>query len=481
MRAFSNIPEAVSTDLLLWQKPSTDISVENTYELKVYPRETFSGNAPASFTVPPQPQGMLQGIDIVTKFNIFKGDTKAELYEEVSIINNFTNSLWGLVEVKVSDRVDLMQSMRNAYAYTSYFDTILNTDPNRLDKLRKDQIFVMDTGVTKEDADDVSFTGIDVDHNSVNFDNIDTYVDEGEDAADGTTDEAVKKRKKLVRLQQNIAGIKRRRATFEETTVVSKLHCPLFNTHKVLPTNMDIHVSLTKNLDKFLILSAEDVYKVKISDVYLIARYLRPSNVFLNLVEERLANEAAPYFISKPEIIVKPVGTQGKHIRLNNLFTDNKIPHHAFFCLQFSQDFEGNYSGNPFAFLPMNRFQIHLDGKPYFADPLTTEPYTSNGKVVYDKSGSFLRQLYSSIGKSDRGACLIDSLNYQQNFIVGVSFQPGRSGESLHGFLSPQLVSSTNLEIDLQDTYKKDIVLIIYAVYDRMVKIHGDRSVEVVE
>ena len=129
----------------------------------------------------------------------------------------------------------------------------------------------------------------------------------------------------------------------------------------------------------------------------------------------------------------------------------------------------------------MNRFQIHLDGKPYFADPLTTEPYTSNGKVVYDKSGSFLRQLYSSIGKSDRGACLIDSLNYQQNFIVGVSFQPGRSGESLHGFLSPQLVSSTNLEIDLQDTYKKDIVLIIYAVYDRMVKIHGDRSVEVVE
>ena len=476
MRTFRNIPEAVSTDLLLWQKPSTDVSIDNTYELKIYPREVFHGNAPANFSIPPQPQGMLQGVDIVTSFELYNGDTKAANTDNVSIINNFTNSLWGLVDVKVSDRVDIMQSMRNSYAYTTYFDTILNTDPNRLDKLRKDQIFIMDSGVSKADADDVTFAGITEDY-GIDYDDLDVYVDEGGEVEEG---EAVQK-KKIARQAQNVAGIKRRRATFEEATVVSKLHCPLLNTHKVLPTNMNVFVSLTKNEDKFLILSAASTYSVKVTDVYLIARYLRPSEVFLNPVEERLAKEAAPYFTTKPEIIVKPVGSQGKHIRMNNLFTDNKIPNHAFFALQFTQDFEGSYSGNPFAFLPMTRFQIHLDGKPYFADPISTEPYSSNGKSVYDKHGKFLRQLYSSIGKSDRGACLINSLNFQQNFIVGVSFQPGRNGESLHGYLSPQLVSSTNLEIDLQEAHKKDVVLIIYAVYDRLVKIHGDRSVEIIE
>ena len=478
MRTFKNLPEAISTDLLLWQKPSTNISIDNTYELKVYPRETFSGNAPASFTVPPQPQGMLQGIDIITKFELRKGSERAPKSENLSIINNFTNSLWGLVQVKVSDRVDIMQSMRNSYAYMSYFDTVLNTDPNRLDNLRKDQIFVMDSGITKEDADDVTFAGISKDY-GINYDDIDIYVDAGVAAGEGQAAQ----RSKIARQAENVSGIKRRRATFEETTVVSKLHCPLFNTHKVLPSNMDINISLTKNLDKFLILANTDTddYSVKITDVYLIARYLRPSDVFLNLVEERLANEAAPYYISKPEIIVKPVGSQGQHIRLNNLFPDNKIPHHAFFCLQFTNHFEGSFKGNPFAFLPIERFQIHLDGKPYFADPITAETYQSNGKTIFDKSGSFLRQLYASIGKSERGTCLVNSLNFQQNFIVGVSFQPGRNGETMHGYLSPQVVSSTNLEIDTNKSYKSDIVLIIYAVYDRLVKIHGDRSIEIVE
>eukprot|EP00116_Pleurobrachia_bachei_P006055 sb/3466317/ len=343
---------------------------------------------------------MLQGIDIVTKFEIHKGTVKAPITENVSIINNFTNSLWGLVEVKVSDRVDIMQSMRNSYAYMTYFDTVLNTDPNRLDNLRKDQIFVMDSGITKEDANDVTFAGISRDY-GINYDDLDIYIDEGAEPAEGQE----KQKSKIARYAENVSGIKRRRATFEETTVVSKLRCPLLNTHKVLPSNMNINISLTKNLDKFLILADTDTddFSVKITDVHLIARYLRPSDVFLSLVEERLAEEAAPYYITKPEIIVKPVGSQGQHIRLNNLFPDNKIPHHAFFCLQFTEDFEGRFKGNPFAFLPMERFQIHLDGKPYFADPLTTETYASNGKTIFDKVdyfyGSFMLVLVKVNGE----------------------------------------------------------------------------------
>ena len=106
MRTFRNIPEAVSTDLLLWQKPSTDVSIDNTYELKIYPREVFHGNAPANFSIPPQPQGMLQGVDIVTSFELYNGDTKAANTDNVSIINNFTN-LYHFVRISLISSIAL--------------------------------------------------------------------------------------------------------------------------------------------------------------------------------------------------------------------------------------------------------------------------------------------------------------------------------------------------------------------------------------
>ena len=478
MKVYSNTTEAVSTELLLWQKPSTNVSIDDTYDLKIYPRESVSKNAPVSFVLAPQQQGMLRNIDVITELNLKKDGEDVPIADQVTPVNNIANAIWGLVNIKISDRVDIMQSMRNSYAYTTYFDTVLNVDPNRLDILRKEQMFIMDSGLSKEDADDTTLTGLNNSY-GLDYDDVETYIDtETEVKTEGGES---KQKSKIARYAANLAGLRRRRAMLDGRVVRTKLHCPLFNSHKALPPNMDIRITLTKNLDKFLLLAnSEEDYTLDIKSVYLTATYIRPSQVFLNLLEERLAKEAAPYYVTKPELIVKPVG-QEKFIRLNNLFLNNRIPHHAFFCLQYSKHFDGSYSGNPFAFVPFTSFQLHLDGKPYFPTPLSTTPYTSRGKSVYDKDGHFLSQLYSSIGKKDRGVCLIDSSNFNQNFIVGVCMQTEQNGETAHGYLSPQRFASTNLEIELHAAETDDLVLIIYAIYDRLIKISGDRSIEIVE
>ena len=442
MKTFKGLNEAISTELLLWKRPSTRVAVEDCYTIKVYPLTSIL-NGPITFDIPPQQTGMLWDIDIHTTFAVMNGKSEISKEDNVSIINNVANAMWELVEVTLADRVDIMQSMRNSYAYQSYFNIVLNTHPDRSDYLFETQLFKMDSGQTKGDSETLEF------------------ISEEDDAI---KNEGASERTK--RIQSS-----------DEISVSSKLHCPLITSYKALPPNLPVKITLTKNGDDFLLLAPKTGYTVKLSEVYLKVKFIKPIPKILSLIEERLAKEAAPYHISKPELIVRPITQTGRVFRMNHIFT-GKLPHHAFFCVQKSDDFDGKISTNPFAFVPFNKFQLHIDGKPYFSDALESKP--KNGK--YTNNAEYLNQLYESLGLDIKGQCLITSKNFEQNFIVGVSLAKDRVGITPHGYISPQYESSTQLEIDLgSENSTEGLILIVYAVYDRLVKIHGDRSVEIIE
>ena len=44
-----------------------------------------------------------------------------------------------------------------------------------------------------------------------------------------------------------------------------------------------------------------------IEECYLFATYVSPHDAFLEQIDHRLKLEPAPYFISKPELIIKPI------------------------------------------------------------------------------------------------------------------------------------------------------------------------------
>eukprot|EP00116_Pleurobrachia_bachei_P005573 sb/3465835/ len=369
-----------------------------------------------------------------------KGNSEITSEDNISVINNIANAMWELVEVTLADRVDIMQSMRNSYAYQSYFNTVLNTHPDRSDYLFQAQLFKMDSGQTKSDSETLEFTG------------------------ENIKNQAASERSKKIK-------------TSDEVSVSSKLHCPLVTSYKALPPNLPVKITLTKSGDNFLLLSAKPGYTIKLSEVFLKVKFIKPVPKILSLIEERLATEAAPYHISKPELIVRPITQTGRVFRMNHIFT-GKLPHHAFFCVQKSDDFDGKINTNPFAFVPFNKFQLYIDGKPYFSDALESKP--TNGR--YTNNADYLNQLYESLGLDIKGQCLITSENFEQNFIVGISLAKDRIGITPHGYISPQYESSTQLEIDLgSESTTEGLILIVYAVYDRLVKIHGDRSVEIIE
>lgn len=529
MAKFINSGDSIPSSLLLWNDIPTQTSIEGTYDLKVWPVTSMLNGGPLHFNIPPQPKGLLSDIHIVTKLKIQQnGQDITTPKRDVSIINNLANCLWGEVSVLCAERTELCQSMKNAYAYQTFFNHALNSASDRKDFLLYNEAFLMDSGTSKQSEENLrTFWKWDVTK--------DYLVKIGEDdIPEGSTEELEKNKKmeslwrrkcddqfnyQIATLQNKhleLEGVNRKidldnrlyhpeawiptnansaastRSMLinkgQSLTLNSRFQHPLFNTSKCLPTNMKIRISLSKNRDEILLLCNDDAgYAIVLEDCYLNVTYYRVREEILNLMEQRIANDAAVYFISKPQINVRPITSSSRFIRMTDIFSE-KIPPYAFFALQRSTDFEGKFSSNCFTFVPFKTFQFYLNGTPYFSDSLEVETVTTlrSGDrtyhdYIYKDFGEYMRQLYRTIGRDSKGDCLIDSSNFQLNFMVGMSFGADRSNLT-DRHLNLQEKASTYLEIDMGiEDVPDDLVLIVYALFDRQIQIDVNRMLKIVE
>ena len=77
---------------------------------------------------------------------------------------------------------------------------------------------------------------------------------------------------------------------------------------------MRIRITLTLNTNAFLLLTENEGYSIHIESCYLRASYVEPHEAFLKQIEKRIQIEPVPYFVSKPEIIIKPITSTGRII-----------------------------------------------------------------------------------------------------------------------------------------------------------------------
>ena len=521
MAKFVNSSESITSSMLLWNDVPTQVSVQETYDIKVWPITNILNEGPINFQIPSQPKGLMTDIFITTKLKVLDGGNDITTRQDsLSVVNNFANSIWGQVDIQIDDRVDITQSMKNAYAYQTFFNHALNSESNRTDYLFYNELFKMDVGETKikeeksrifwkwNDAIEAELKSVMADGISeeqknghvksvkakLQDSNLNDLYEMAKQVAimmginDGSKTDEISEILSEARIPTNHNPAASDRSRFinkgDSITLSSKLQCPLFNTSKCLPSNMKIRISLSKNNDEFVLLAENDSrFSIYIEDCYLNITYYRPRDAILNLIEERIGKEPAPYFISRPEIIIKPITNAGKVVRISDVFHDT-LPAYAFFCLQRSKDFEGSFKTNPYTFIPFQKFQFYLNGSPYFMDPLEVSSIKKLGKdhYYYSDFGNYMRQLYSTIGKDLRGDCLINSSNFHLNFMVGISFGADRSSLS-ERHLNLQEKASTYLEIDMgiNENIPSDMILIIYAVYDRQIQIDAQRKIQIIE
>ena len=525
MEKFINSPEAISSSLLLWSDKPTQIAIENCYDIKVWPVTNILNSGPLHFNLPPQPKGFMSDLFVVTKLKLQKdNDDLTEIPKNVAIVNNFANSLWEQVDVQFDNRFDICQSMRGSYCTQSFINTAINSESNRTDDLLYSHHFKMDEGSSKQAEESTrtfwkwnEFTPI------KSFLNEETYkTDSTKKAAihklkeqlwkaDKTKDDDIneiittlgyskdtktdKQWHDAIWLIDNVwqpvkenpaAGQRSKRIiSGKSVTISERLQVPIFTTSKCLPNNMTIRITLTKNSDGFLLLTDDDdsSYKIYVEDCFLHVYYYQPRDSIINAIETKLKKTPAHYTIDKPEIITKPISNAGRVIRINDIFHE-KLPAYAFFYLQNSKDFEGSFKTNPYTFIPFQKFQIYINGLPYFKDPLECKSMITgpSATVIPKDFEEFLYQFYKTIGKDVKSDCLINSSNFHLNFMVAISFGADKCS-LIDNHLNLHENASTYLEIDMgvSTNIPNDMLLVIYSQYNQQVLIDSQRQIEIIE
>ena len=120
MSKFVDSKESVLSNLMLWANLTTQVGIKEKYDTTDWPTNGDYNNGPINFNLPEQAKSFLDDIVIVTKLRLKCNDlilTERKRY--VSVIKIFANSLWEHVDIQFDDRVDITQSMRNSYAYST--------------------------------------------------------------------------------------------------------------------------------------------------------------------------------------------------------------------------------------------------------------------------------------------------------------------------------------------------------------------------
>ena len=330
------------------------------------------------------------------------------------LVSNPANSLWKQVDIMLNNKHQLSNPMQQSSNYETFFSTILNVDQEREDVLFSNQGFLLD-------------------------------------AADGKTGNAnAAKRGELI-------------AEGRSLTVISDLNCSLLKTPKLLIPGLEFNISLTKNKPDFLLLS-EGTHKIKIEKVYLSVTYVAPEETYLETLEKRLESTPAIYDGHRTEISTFGIQSGVTEYQFNNIYR-GRLPHFMVVCIQDRDAINGDYGKNPFTFSPFRSIQVYINNREYFAEPL--EASVNDDTLV-------LNHFYKALGYDLKGTCLINRENFRAHFMIPIALSRDRTIKYHHNL---QEVADFKVEIKFEEAAPANQVLMVYSVFDQLIKIDKQRNV----
>ena len=216
--------------------------------------------------------------------------------------------------------------MSNSYNLCTFFETVLNNELDRQDILFARQLFVMDEGSNKTEADKSNY-----------------IVDETH-LPSGIKNKGAQKRAIAI-------------ASSATCTVMSKLNVPLFNQHKGILPNTRITITFTTNKSEYCIMADEDDFILHIDDMYLKCTFMKPQATLLNLINEKLARHPVIYESDKQLLLARLLPTGSRYYTINNMF-EHQLPKLILFTLQHPESMTGKMNRNVFAFYPIKSLQL---------------------------------------------------------------------------------------------------------------------------
>ena len=427
MTKYINSSEAITSNLMLWDPLHTQTSIVDTHIMEVFPQTSIDYSDTVSFLIKASPKLMIQNIEIITQIRVLtENDENPAANTNISVVSNLANAIWRSVDVVIGGE-NLLQSFDNSYNIGSWFDITMNSSKMQAPYLLQKELFLMDEASTKENSENATIYPA---------------------AAEGVVPQLVNKtaltRNKVIEQGKIV-------------TLISDLNCSLFKSGKLLPSNLDVGVSLTKNYDGYVLLEAErGTHKLKFIKCYLRVTMQQPGDFCLNLMEQKLLKTPATYQAEEGKVSFHSIPAGNEVVTINNLFPQGKLPVMFTFGVQDRTALGNARNKNPFTFHPVKKVQIFIDGKPYF-------PSALEGKTMHFDS------FYQTIG--------IEPSNYSIHPLIVVDLTADRTANKHHLNLSQS--GEVKLDIEFEQAAGEGLILLVYSYYDRIIEINSDRAVRI--
>ena len=333
--------EAMPSNLHLWGSLPTQTAIQEVKKIDFYPVNSIDSSDTIDFVIPKISKLMLDRVEVMTKIRVVLANgTNPAANNDVSTVSDLSGALWRNVDVSIGG-VSITQSFDNSYTMTHFWDTVLHNKIANEHLLFKKEGILLDYVTNKAQSEDVTFYPL---------------------AVENVTPAVVNKNARL-RADRIALG--------NTVSIISDLNVSLFKQEKLLPSNLAINVSLTKNYDGFILLSAAaKTEKVVIDKVILQCTFHRPVNVMLNILEERLSKEAATYHADKTVLTFQNISI-GDHqgLTFDNFFS-GELPYFFLVGVQDRAAYGKSRNKNPFTYHRFNRISLFLDGVEYFPKPV---------------------------------------------------------------------------------------------------------------
>ena len=382
------------------------------------------------------PNYMLDKVEILSDIRVLTmHNGNPDPNNNVSTVPHLSAALWRNVDVSIGG-VSLTQSFDNSYTMFKFWETVIHNTEGCHPILRKKEGLLLDWVHTKEETEDVVYFPV--------------------APAVGQPIPAV--------VNPNGKDRALRIADGRKVSLISDFNVSIFKQEKLLPSNLEIQVKLTKNYPEFILLSANDATEKVVYDKCVLRVTLqRPTSMILNLLEERLAEENAIFHSDRSVLSFHSISQGAEELTIDNVF-NGTLPYCFLVGVQDRTAFGRTRNKNPFSLYPMRKVQLFVNGQEHF--PKALESSEHDNAIMYD---SFLKQT----GFINNGDTL---LAHYYGAYPAVSFDLTQDKTQNQHSLNLVRSGTCRLTIQLNEPAPVNRVLMVLAWYERIIEITKDRQ-----
>lgn len=439
MTKYIKSQEALPSNLHLWDPYPTQTAILETRVMDFFPTSSLENSDTVTFTIPAMQKYMLDHVEILTELRVLTaGNQDPAANIDVSTSPHLAASLWRNVNVTIAN-TSLTQSFDNSYNQFHFWDTIIHSRNGSHAILEKREGLNLDHVNGKAASEDVIYYP----------------VAEGDDPVPAVVNHHGRKRAE--RIQQG-----------RKVCLISDFNIPLFKQSKLLPSNLEINVHLTKNYSEFILLSAANrTEKVVFDRVALRCTFQRPTEMILNIMEERLSRESAIYHADKNMLTFHSLSEGAEEVTIDNVFS-GELPYFFIYGIQDRAAFGRGRSNNPYSLHKIKTTSVHVNGQPHFASPAT--------RTRHDNTFMF-NTFLDQCGMINQGDTMLNK-TYDAYPAMACDLTQDKSQNQHNTNLSKN--GSVRITIGFDNPLPANRVLMVLGYYEQIIEISKNRTIKFV-